>query len=526
MSKHIVVCMDGTWNDPTERTNVYKLFRLLPGAERRVEEADTIRQHYVKDAPGCHALYLEGVGARNRRQGVVGGSLGVGLHDRIVDSFVLISRIYQPGDCIWIFGFSRGAWSARGLAGLIAGAGLLDQPTAAAAPARAEALWLEYKHGLTQTRGDAFWAANPQPIEAVGVWDTVGALGIPFFNGLRLIDRVEKNLFDFADPVLSPRVRHGRQALAIDETRFDFTPSLWAAREGVTQVWFPGVHSDVGGGYPHSGLSDIALAWMVDEINALGTGLKLDIANLGSDYAPDALADRHEEATGMAWKLRPRRPRQIGPDATLAPAVLARLAQRPDYRPEALLSVPLCLAYYPPGCPKPAETLQPEKELPPQRRLKPGESRGCVVFAQKWWNAAGVAVEPNERYRIEAQGQWVDKTTPAGPAGYASDNSVLRHFEGSRRLGSAPWFALVAALHSDESLELKNPVTDNMVFGAAESFVRGVARVDGESRLISTGAEGEILADRKGILYFFANDSAFAYANNSGYLDVRITRLS
>lgn len=527
MAKHIVVCMDGTWNDPTEQTNVYKLFRLLEGDERRVAEAGAIRPHLRKEGAGLLGLYVEGVGARGRHQGPLGGALGVGLHDRVIDAFVLVSQAYAPGDRLWVFGFSRGAWAARSLAGFIARAGLLDDAGRADAAVRAETLWFEFKHGKLGDRGDHYWQGrDPQPIELVGVWDTVGALGVPFFNGLRVVDGLEARLFEFADLDLSPRVKHGRHALAIDETRFDFSPTPWNARAGVVQTWMPGVHGDVGGGHERAGLSDDALQWMVGEINGLGAGLELATTRLKDDFRPDALADRHDEARKLVWQLRPRKPRQIPVDAQLAPAVAARLRGRADYRPAALRPHPACTAFFADAAPPPAERLVPVKEALPTRRLPVGDSDSSVVFAQKWWNAAGLEVKAGERYRITAAGTWTDRDNSADARGYSSTNFMMRFAESSRRLESALWFALIAAVNEDVALELKNPTSGNFVTGGMESFVRGVGRVDAASQLQATGLLCELTADRDGFLYFFANDSAFAYSNNSGYLDVTVSRLA
>lgn len=525
MTRQIVVCLDGTWNDPTEQTNVYKLFRRLPGAEQPIPQGGALRAHLRKEHPGLLGLYLEGVGATGRSQGLLGGSLGLGLHDRVIDAFILVSQIYRPGDKLWIFGFSRGAWSARSLAGFIAKAGLLDDALAADAPARAEGLWLRFKEGRVAAQGDAFWQGRgTTPIRLVGVWDTVGALGIPFFNGLRIVDQMESRLFEFADLDLDPRVEFGRQALAIDETRFDFTPTLWNPRAGIVQVWHPGVHGDVGGGYNHTGLSDGALQWMIDAVNGLAAGLQLPLAQAGEAFRPDPLEDRHDEARKRVWQLRPRQPRVIAADAPLAPAVLQRLAGRADYRPAALRPVLCCAAYYQADAAPPAECLIPVREALPTRRLAVTEEADALVFAQKWWNAAGIEVKAGERYAIIASGHWTDREHQVDAAGYASDSTLLRLAEHSRRLESAPWFALVAAIHDDVALELKNPTTGNFVTGAAESFIRGVTRADAAAQLIALGPTAECTVDRDGFLYFFANDSAFAYSNNAGCLDVRIVR--
>src|SRR5574337_1489010 len=210
--------MDGTWDDPTQRTNVYKLFRMLPGDDVCSSDLGPVRSHLIKQTQDSTVFYLEGVGANGRHQGVLGGAFGVGLHDPVIDAYVLVSQCYAAGDKIWIFGFSRGSCSARSLAGLATGAGLLDDPAEDDATQRAETLWLQFKNRGAGARGDAYWAGkDPRPIRLVGVWDTVGALGIPLFNGMRAIDRLERQLFDFADLNLSPRVQSGFHGLARSE---------------------------------------------------------------------------------------------------------------------------------------------------------------------------------------------------------------------------------------------------------------------------------------------------------------------
>lgn len=525
MAKQIVVCMDGTWNDPTEKTNVYRLFRLLPGTEQAIAEQGTMRAHLFKGSAAVQSFYLEGVGARGRHQGALGSSMGVGLHDRVIDAFGLVSRIYLPGDKIWIFGFSRGAWSARSLAGLIAGAGLMYEADSEDSESRAEALWFEFKHGKLEDRGRRFWhGKDDTPIRLLGVWDTVGALGIPFFNGVRLVDNLEARLFEFADCRLNPRIEFGRQALAIDESRTDFTPALWTSREGIRQVWFPGVHGDVGGGYKHTGLSDGALQWMVDQVNALGEGLTLDTAALGSDFCPDPLQDRHDEARKLIWQMRPRKPRVLPSGAELAPCVRERLAGRADYRPAALRKHPLCAEFFKAEAPE--EKLLPVNDVLPTRRLGVGSHVDVIVFANKWWNSAGIEVRAGEVYRFKAEGTWTDKQNAADARGYASNSRILRLLEATRRLDEAPWFALVAEVHPDLALELRNPTSDNVLAGEVQSLVRGVGHVDREAQKAVTGLEGDLAVEKDGFLYLFANDSAFAYSNNSGFLDVVVSRIA
>jgi uncharacterized protein (DUF2235 family) len=143
----------------------------------------------------------------------------------MIDAYLLISQVYQRGDKIWLFGFSRGAWAARSLGAFIARSGLIPAADADddSAADQAEKIWLNYKEDRGKKRGGRFWKHHDEtPIRMIGVWDTVGELGVPVFNGLRLVDRDELRFLKFNDRELSPRVEHGRQALAIDEERADF----------------------------------------------------------------------------------------------------------------------------------------------------------------------------------------------------------------------------------------------------------------------------------------------------------------
>ena len=101
MNKQIVVCMDGTWNDPIEQTNVYRLFEMLPGREQFVEEQGPIRSHLSKRNEELAAFYLKSVGNGGRTQGLLGSTQGIGLHDCMIDAYVLVSQMYQSGDKIW-----------------------------------------------------------------------------------------------------------------------------------------------------------------------------------------------------------------------------------------------------------------------------------------------------------------------------------------------------------------------------------------------------------------------------------------
>jgi uncharacterized protein (DUF2235 family) len=285
MAKNIVFCADGTWNGPTEAddddknaraTNVFKLFLNLAGQDEPGTYKLANEQERTLRGPDRSVLqaskYLHGVGdSDNFLVKALGGTLGAGLITRIVRGYTFVSRNYAQGDKIFIVGFSRGAYTARALAGVIAAKGLLDATRTdlsdkVTAYRLGAAVWYAYRQAALRSNTD--WFARLQetvldlpvfvsvpprddlliaaPVEAVAVWDTVGALGIPEFTVQ--LERVDG--FQFADRKLSPIVRHGLHAVAIDEQRSDFTPTLWDDDPRIIQALFPGCHSDVGGGYP------------------------------------------------------------------------------------------------------------------------------------------------------------------------------------------------------------------------------------------------------------------------------------
>ena len=257
----------------------------------------------------------------------LGGAGGAGLITRVVRGYTFVSRHYEPGDRIFLIGFSRGAYTARAVAGLIAARGLLDArkldlTDKEAAYRLGSSEWFEYRRAALATKAKLLdqlleiavdlpgFLSRPSPdtarvgatIEAVAVWDTVGALGIPRYN--RVAMRLDA--FQFADTVLSPIVRHGLHAIAVDEQRADFTPTLWDADARIVQVLLPGAHSDVGGGYPakdnQSGLSDGGLEWMTTELGRLGVRFA---ATPAFAPRPDPAGIGHEPWTQPPWLVLP-----------------------------------------------------------------------------------------------------------------------------------------------------------------------------------------------------------------------------
>ena len=332
MAKAIVFCADGTWNGPGKptdgavgRSNVYKTFANLAGSPAADPmSADQERVLTGDDGTVLQvAKYLHGVGnSGNLLVRALGGAAGLGLIARVVRGYTFISRNYAAGDRIYIVGFSRGAYTARALAGLISAYGLIDASTTdlnhtVKGYRLGLACWYDYRRRrqtgpgiVAKLRravvGLAAAGVGPVrsklvtgvPVEAVAVWDTVGSLGIPIYTrNQALVD-----MFQFADRTLSPAVRHGVHAVAIDEMRGTFQPTLWDRDpQRVTQVLFAGAHANVGGGYDHSGLSDIAYKWMAGQLAGLGVAFAAEpaVAINPDPYGPSDTPWLQAPWTGM-----------------------------------------------------------------------------------------------------------------------------------------------------------------------------------------------------------------------------------
>jgi hypothetical protein len=289
----------------------------------------------------------------------------VGLSRNVLDAYRFLIHTYEPGDALYLFGFSRGAFTARSLAGLVRNCGIL-RPEQADRIDEAWALYRSRADKPTSVAATLFRGAYSYETEIrfVGVWDTVGSLGIPvpapsFLQPL--VDRFNHR-WAFHDTTLSKSVNGAFQALAVDEERSAFPPTLWQQEEGaqhqeLRQVWFSGVHLSVGGGEKDSGLSDITLLWMVRQ--AIRYGLEFDPQVLSVDgpdtMAPDRCADFAVQPNPLGpWVpsrkgfYRVFRPlhRPIGQEKDkkgrlaghehLADTVLRRREGDPGYRPPAL----------------------------------------------------------------------------------------------------------------------------------------------------------------------------------------------
>lgn len=351
MPKSIVVCCDGTWNRPrkndreglSEATNVEKLRWSLAAQ-------DGFGRPQI-------AEYFEGVG-NSPGQRVLGGLFGKGLADKVKEAYGYIVEKFREGDDIYLFGFSRGAFTARSVAGMIRNVGVLKSN---------HADQLDAAFDIYRSTGDAehpngevaaqFRERNSfQPrIRFIGVWDTVGRLGIPLGSSplaLRL-----SRPWSFHNTDLSGQVRAAFQALAIDERRAAYEPAVWKidrdADQVAEQVWFSGAHSDVGGGYSSTGLSDLAFQWMAHKAMQCDLRFKEGtvfgnpgVIELDSGTRVEVRADPlgdplHDESRSGIFRWLKRRDRSLGQTAPDFEAVAWSADERRNVRRKAYPSVPL-----------------------------------------------------------------------------------------------------------------------------------------------------------------------------------------
>lgn len=285
-NKNIVICSDGTGNrgGVGYDTNVWRLFNGI--------ELNSDKKKQV-------VHYDDGVGTEDFKYfKIIGGAFGWGLTRNIVQAYKFLCRNYQENDDIYFFGFSRGAYTVRAMAAFVLSVGIIRDANQYSDSELKKLIYklIEiYKHRPNKTASSDDGKSeqgSSQPlqinfesicdnfevehsslitdikIKCVGVWDTVSAVGLPFNIGLKWF--IEKCFFKFRfrDHVLSNRVEKAYHAISIDDQRKTFHPEVWVERDGIEQVFFSGVHSNVGGGYPKQGLAYVSLEWMLSKIKS------------------------------------------------------------------------------------------------------------------------------------------------------------------------------------------------------------------------------------------------------------------
>ena len=305
MSKNIIVCCDGTGNQIDETySNVVKIFSVLPQSRTQIAFYD----------PGVGTLTDPNVliPLGKKIDQIWGVAFGFGLIKNVAEAYTYLINYYEPGDKIFFFGFSRGAYTVRVLAGLICKIGLLRKGCDNLIPYAIKAYEVSYKpenERITKRFKETY--SHDIHIDFMGVWDTVTSIGL--FNS-RSLPKTTTN----------PCIKKIRHAVAIDEKRAYYRQNLFTpafANQDIKQVWFAGVHSDVGGSYPQnqSGLSQISLAWMIAEARQCGLEINqdkyddivLDKTNHGLK-GPDQNQPVHQSLSGAWWILEvlPRRKRR------------------------------------------------------------------------------------------------------------------------------------------------------------------------------------------------------------------------
>ncbi len=397
MSKNICIFSDGTGQagdaNPVNWTSVYRLFVNTREPEHPGQLFDQI------------CFYDPGIGSDPDQQEALSlwsgisrwlaKALGTGIARNIVDCYVALLLTYEPGDRIFLFGFSRGAYTARSVGGALALCGvppglpkashwsdlhprLNDPAIRAIAEEAVRDVYMTYGDDALRRRKAADFRqrhrSDPLPPFFIGVWDTVRALG------WQVTDIARFGRHRFHDSKLNPKVDHGRHVLAIDENRKVFSPELWdestlsaADRDQIKQVWMAGCHSDIGGGYGLKlGLTDLAMEWMLSEATSARdrtpdplrspgfNGLKVN-SNLLQELNLDQLAVQHDpraSLTGQLWVPGTREAYTVAPELARDAVTQSTLPERFEaeaipvesrmkaYRPEALRLHPEYGSFY------------------------------------------------------------------------------------------------------------------------------------------------------------------------------------
>jgi len=369
--KRIAIFCDGTWNSPrsANQTNVVRLAQTVLARDAGGTQQMVIYQRGVGSGSSAS-------GAASIRDRILGGVFGNGLTANIEEAYKNLILAYEPGDEVQVFGFSRGAFTARSLVGMIRACGILPRRMLS----RVDEAMEYYRSRDPATRpGDAesiAWRARMSPdvatsqsdldyrraeglpeavllrIAYMGIWDTVGEHGVPSAFGV--VAEAFNSVFQFHDAQLSSMVATARHAVAIDERRRLYPPALWdnlgrlngdatGVDRPVQQLWFAGDHTAIGGGGGLYGLSAITLGWVAE--GAMAAGLALDgdrLAALTREADPLAPISGIAKAGVLVWVLRILQADRTGVGGApvicgdIAPPARARVDARPGYHPKTI----------------------------------------------------------------------------------------------------------------------------------------------------------------------------------------------
>ena len=345
--KRLIVCCDGTWQSQNNKaaTNVLKIAQAVKtkGEDERGNEIAQILYYDqgIGAVPnyGSKQPFLKNTSEFLQKIG--GGAFGWGIDEKIEEAYIFLCLNYEPDDEIYLFGFSRGAYTVRSLAGLISCCGLLKRPDINHT-ADAYEIYRNKNQEERQDEADNFRRKHKIEdinIKFIGCWDTVCALGLPNIISWLPIDKFFAEKYKFHDNKLSSIIENARHAIAIDEKRSAFEVTLMEPGENfegtLKQVWFPGDHGCVGGGIKEqSGLSDVALQWMIDGSKALG--LDFDESKIPDGINPNPTIPFCNTSKGVLISTRRNCNLRKVYCADLHSSVIERWSKVYNYRPENL----------------------------------------------------------------------------------------------------------------------------------------------------------------------------------------------
>jgi hypothetical protein len=509
--KKLVICFDGTWNTKDQEengilipTNVVKIYNAVAN-----EDDKGIRQ--LK-------YYHPGLGGEGGIvKSITGGAFGAGITRHICSAYHWIASNYEEGDEIFLYGFSRGAFTVRSLAGFL-GKGLLNLDNLQDKESwrrvhKAYSEGYRKKDPLSSDWKENNWKFFNEgaavEVKFLGVWDTVGALGIP--DDLEILNIFDtKSSWQFHDTKLGKHIKSARHAMAIDEIRSSFTVTRWESEKerDIKEVWFPGVHSDVGGGYAQTDLSNGALLWMMQESE--NSSLKFR-KNIKKTIKADPLGVMHDSYKGIFAKMRSR-PRSI---AAIDKKKNKNLFHSSVFERQKISPI----EYFP---------------YHPTTILGINESKTIDIFADTKWNYTGIYLEKGARYEFSSTGEWRDSKDSCSWEG--TEDGKLTFGDIARLVGSTigkieksyekltgnensdffltkrvedfSWFTMVGAIANDKGV--KNDGSPN-----PHEYYELVKYQKGNSLEVKNS----------GYLYCFPNDVWALYGNNHGSVKLTVKRV-
>lgn len=521
--KRIVVCCDGTWNDLDMRyiTNVGRLVQCL--GKNGKSGSKNIKQS---------VYYDDGVGAASGGvRKVIEGATGLGIDEQIYGAYRHICINYEPGDEICLFGFSRGAFAVRSVAGMIGLLGLVA-PSNLKHLARA----MDAYRDKNPTKQKAFKQTQASfkqvKITLLGCWDTVGSLGIPDKIPYFPLDNLFRKRYEFHNTDLGKHVERALHAVAIDERRKEFNVTMMHKAKGapasqvLMQTWFPGDHGCVGGGsWEKRAFSNRSLQWMITSADQLGINLGINTKLLHDEAIADSGVFFSSDINWIYGKKNRTMPEACVSWSDIDSSVHQRWHELKEYRPWALK--------------KRFATQLNELALDDVRQtplemtaLAKGQSAFVRVAAANKHNASKVLVKPGETYQFEVNRLqvWKDgdldpcdirgwnttKGAGAKPAYKDGDpidpnklkSALIKRAANKRMVKTSDWFELIVSCEKGnyKKLAIKVPALETEPYRIAYKAT----------------SEGE--------LYFTANDLSHTldvidkYDNNSGWVWLKITR--